>query len=307
LDYTTLLLQLKNKLISLEKEGLSYLNIEKMPEAEQRQLYKGLEEIISIENSISSNKKNLPLKKNSKKTHLEIFQKEHNPPKKLSNKTDCEILNEKETTWGKQQTHAEEFKQEINKNVKKNNIDSINVLYKRFESCKRCELGEIRNNFVFGNGSTESEIMFIGEGPGADEDKLGEPFVGRAGKLLTKMINTIGIDRQDVYITNIVKCRPPQNRNPTIKEISCCLPILKKQIDIVNPKLIITLGNVPSKTLVPDLPGITKVHGQILQYENWKLLPTFHPSYLLRNRASMPLAWDDFKIISDVAFESLKF
>ena len=101
------------------------------------------------------------------------------------------------------------------------------------------------------------------------------------------MINSIGIDRPDVYITNVVKCRPPQNRNPFEKEIESCFPILKKQIEIVDPKLIITLGNFAAKSLIPDLPGITRIHGKVFQYKNWGMLPTFHPSYLLRNRSSM--------------------
>ena len=197
----------------------------------------------------------------------------------------------------------------------KNKIDDISIknyfidkkellrhLYKEYQSCLNCELGGTRKNLVFGNGSSESKIMFIGEGPGADEDETGNPFVGRAGKLLTKMINSIGIERQDVYITNIVKCRPPQNRNPYEIEISSCSPILEKQIEIVDPKLIVTLGNFPAKTLIPNIPGITKIHGQIFQFENRTMLPTFHPSYLLRNRSSMSLAWEDFKIIPKLAF-----
>ena len=146
--------------------------------------------------------------------------------------------------------------------------------------------------------------MFIGEGPGAEEDTQGEPFVGRAGRLLTKMISAIGIERADVYITNIVKCRPPDNRNPTPAEISCCLPIIKQQIEILNPKLIVTLGNIPTKTLIPDIPGITKARGKIKQYEKWTVLPTFHPSYLLRNRSAMPQAWEDFKKITEFTFNS---
>ena len=122
--------------------------------------------------------------------------------------------------------------------------------------------------------------------------------MGRAGRLLTKMISSIGIERDDVYITNIVKCRPPENRNPTPAEISCCLPIIKKQIEILNPKLIVTLGNIPTKTFITDANGITKAHGKIKHYEKWTLLPTFHPSYLLRNRSAMPTAWEDFKIIA---------
>ena len=128
--------------------------------------------------------------------------------------------------------------------------------------------------------------------------------MGRAGRLLTKMISAIGIERDDVYITNIVKCRPPDNRNPNPAEISCCLPIVKQQIEILNPKLIVTLGNIPTKTLIPDVPGITKARGKIKQYEKWAVLPTFHPSYLLRNRSVMPRAWDDFKKITEFIFDN---
>ena len=116
------------------------------------------------------------------------------------------------------------------------------------------------------------------------------------------MVSAIGIERDDVYITNIVKCRPPENRNPTPAEISCCLPIIKQQIEILNPKLIVTLGNIPTKTLIPDSPGITKARGKLKKFEKWTVLPTFHPSYLLRNRSAMPQAWDDFKKITEFAF-----
>ena len=169
-----------------------------------------------------------------------------------------------------------------------------------------CALGKTRKNLVFGRGLANPPVMFIGEGPGADEDTQGEPFVGRAGRLLTKMIDAIGIERDDVYITNIVKCRPPDNRNPNPAEISCCLPIIKQQIEILNPKLIVTLGNIPTKTLIPDVPGITKAHGKIKQYEKWTVLPTFHPSNLLRNRSAMTQAWEDFKKITEFTFNSIQ-
>ena len=146
--------------------------------------------------------------------------------------------------------------------------------------------------------------MFIGEGPGADEDAQGEPFVGRAGKLLTKMIHSIGIDREDVYITNVVKCRPPGNRNPEPVEVASCMRILENQLKLVSPKLIVTLGNVPTRALLPDIQGITKVRGKPVQYKQWTMLPTFHPSYLLRNRTAMPLAGKDFRMIASMAFET---
>ena len=183
-------------------------------------------------------------------------------------------------------------------------IASLSYLFEKYKGCQKCALGKTRKNLVFGRGLSNPPIMFIGEGPGADEDTQGEPFVGRAGRLLTKMISAIGIERDDVYITNIVKCRPPDNRNPNPAEISCCLPIIKQQIEILNPKLIVTLGNIPTKTLIPDVPGITKSHGEIRHYEKWTVLPTFHPSYLLRNRSAIPQAWKDFKKITEYAFNS---
>jgi len=268
-------MKLEKKLISLQKGGLNYVNVKNLAKGENFSPFQDSDKKIPIENSV---------------------------PTEIKSKTDFQIINAQKKTSNKQ-TPEEKFYQIRSKDLQKNKRTYLNDLYQKNKSCQKCELGGMRNNFVFGNGSTESKIMFIGEGPGADEDKLGEPFVGRAGKLLTKMINTIGIERQDVYITNIVKCRPPQNRNPTTAEISCCIPILKKQIQLINPKLIITLGNVPSKTLIPDLPGISRVHGEIFQYKTWKLLPTFHPSYLLRNRAAIPLAWEDFKKIFELAFD----
>ena len=186
------------------------------------------------------------------------------------------------------------------------NFKSLSELFEKYKACQKCTLGQTRKKLVFGRGLSNPPIMFIGEGPGAEEDSKGEPFVGRAGRLLTKMISSIGIERDDVYITNIVKCRPPENRNPTPAEISCCLPIIKKQIEILNPKLIVTLGNIPTKTFITDANGITKAHGKIEHYEKWTLLPTFHPSYLLRNRSAMPQAWEDFKKITKLTFNSTK-
>ena len=179
---------------------------------------------------------------------------------------------------------------------------SLEELRKIHRNCTRCSLNSGRTKLVFGSGMSRASLMFIGEGPGADEDAQGEPFVGRAGKLLTKMIYSIGIDRQDVYITNVVKCRPPGNRNPKPLEIASCMGILENQLKLVSPKLIVTLGNVPTRALFPDIQGITKVRGKTLKFRDWTLLPTFHPSYLLRNRTAMSLAWKDFRAISSLAF-----
>jgi len=278
LDYPTLLQKLENKLQSLQSRGINYLNVSSIPNNELIEILSGLDEIVSNrENPSDKNSDNHDIK--NTKHHSEG------------------LIDINKTQSTKEKIDANSIKKSII-----NKKDLLSKLYQNNQSCLKCELGETRKNLVFGNGSSESKIMFIGEGPGADEDETGEPFVGRAGRLLTKMINSIGIDRQDVYITNIVKCRPPQNRNPSDTEISSCFPILKKQIEIVNPKLIVTLGNFPAKTLIPNMPGITKIHGDIFQFNNRTMLPTFHPSYLLRNRSSMPLAWEDFKKITELAF-----
>ena len=179
---------------------------------------------------------------------------------------------------------------------------SLEELRKIHRDCTRCPLGSGRTKLVFGSGTSRAPLMFIGEGPGADEDARGEPYVGRAGKLLTKMIHSIGIDRQDVYITNVVKCRPPGNRNPEPLEVASCMDILENQMKLVSPKLIITLGNVPTRALFPDIQGITKIRGKPVKFRDWTLLPTFHPSYLLRNRTAMFLAWKDFRAIATLAF-----
>ncbi|MBF0286943.1 MAG: uracil-DNA glycosylase [SAR324 cluster bacterium] len=182
--------------------------------------------------------------------------------------------------------------------------DTIESLYAQNADCERCPLSETRTNFVFGTGNVSTPLLFIGEGPGADEDRLGEPFVGKAGRLLTQMIQSIGIDRPDVYIANVVKCRPPKNRTPHAEEIAKCFPILHRQIELINPALIVTLGNVPTRALIPDASGITKSRGQIYHYQNWKVLPTFHPAYLLRNPAAMTSSWDDFKKIMTLCFDA---
>ncbi len=159
--------------------------------------------------------------------------------------------------------------------------------------CTRCGLHKGRKNVVFGEGNADCEIMFIGEGPGADEDEQGRPFVGRAGRLLTKMINKMGFAREDVYIANIVKCRPPGNRNPSPEEAQTCIPFLKKQIEILQPKAIIVLGNVPLQNLFGVDLRITKARGKFLEYDGIKVMPTFHPSYLLRNPKDKWLTWHD--------------
>jgi DNA polymerase len=160
--------------------------------------------------------------------------------------------------------------------------------------CTLCELHRTRNKSVFGDGNRKAELMFIGEGPGRDEDEQGIPFVGRAGQLLTKMINAMQFTREEVYIANIVKCRPPDNRNPTDVEAEKCLPYLNRQIDIIHPKVIVLLGAVPLKYLL-GLTGITKIRGTWYEYRGIKIMPTLHPAYLLRNPSAKKEAWEDLQ------------
>ncbi|MBL7035186.1 MAG: uracil-DNA glycosylase [SAR324 cluster bacterium] len=279
------------------------MNIEAMPKVELRRLLEGLG-IIGSSHAELQNKVEKSSFSFSEQSQSAVETKEHNShPSILPPSTGISDFQDKLSS-AKQQTITEAFAQMATQKTQPKAAENLSELAQQNASCKRCNLAKTRTNLVFGSGLSSSPVLFIGEGPGADEDAQGEPFVGRAGRLLTKMINTIGIEREDVYISNIVKCRPPENRNPTPAEISCCLPIIRQQIEIINPKLIVTLGNVPTKTLIPELPGITKVRGRILQYANWTMLPTFHPSYLLRNRSAMPLAWEDFKKIPELAFIS---
>jgi uracil-DNA glycosylase len=164
--------------------------------------------------------------------------------------------------------------------------------------CRRCKLAPTRTNIVFGEGSPKAELMFVGEGPGADEDATGRPFVGRAGQLLTKMIEAIDLKREDVYIANVVKSRPPGNRAPEADEVKACIPFLFRQIEAIRPKLIVALGNPAMQALLDTKIGITKMRGQLQDYprvSGIKVLPTFHPAYLLRSPDKKREAWEDLK------------
>jgi DNA polymerase len=173
--------------------------------------------------------------------------------------------------------------------------DPLAALRERMSDCRRCDLHESRTNVVFGEGNPRSDVMFIGEGPGADEDRTGRPFVGRAGALLTRIIQAMGLERRDVYIANIVKCRPPGNRDPEPDEISECLPYLESQIDIIEPKMICALGRVAAQTLVKDRRGISVLRGSFFEYRGIRLMPTFHPAACLRQPANKRLVWEDIK------------
>jgi len=176
--------------------------------------------------------------------------------------------------------------------------NELKELKKICENCTLCDLAKTRTKVVFGEGNPNAKLMFIGEGPGEMEDKTGRPFVGRAGQLLTKIIeNVLNLKRSDVYIANIVKCRPPNNRVPTIEEAETCKPYLLKQIEIVNPEIIVCLGKTAFMYLLNDNTPISKVRGQIFEYKGKKVIPTFHPSYLLRNPSAKKEAYKDFLLI----------
>ncbi len=161
--------------------------------------------------------------------------------------------------------------------------------------CYKCVLGKTRTNIVPGEGNLDAELMFIGEGPGEDEDLQGRPFVGRAGQLLTKMIEAMGYKREEVYIANIVKCRPPNNRAPFDEEAFACIGYLKRQIEIVSPKVIVSLGSTATKYLLNTDKRISTIRGEFQDYNGIKVMPTFHPSYLLRNQSMKKPAWEDLK------------
>jgi uracil-DNA glycosylase len=187
--------------------------------------------------------------------------------------------------------------QKKNKAVTKNNAEQLNDVGREVVGCQLCSLAKTRKNIVFGDGSTSAKIIFVGEAPGADEDEQGLPFVGRAGQLLTKIINAMGLERKDVYICNILKCRPPGNRNPLPDEIRLCEPYLKEQLKLISPQIICALGSFAAKTLLKTETPITALRGRFHSYEGIKLMPTYHPAYLLRNPPAKKQVWEDVQLI----------
>ncbi len=194
-----------------------------------------------------------------------------------------------------------------NNNSIKSLPNNLNDLENIVQSCYLCQLSKTRKNVVFGEGDTNADIMFVGEGPGAHEDMTGKPFVGRAGELLTKIIeNVLSIKREQVYIANIVKCRPPNNRVPTSQEVESCIPYLLKQINLIKPKIIITLGATAYNNLTNDKTPISKIRGEVLPFGDAKLIPTFHPSFLLRNPSAKKYVFADMKKVKKINDESLR-
>jgi len=173
--------------------------------------------------------------------------------------------------------------------------EKLEELREEIRNCQRCRLSKGRKNIVFGEGSANAELMFIGEAPGREEDIQARPFVGDAGKLLTRLISKMGLKREDVYIANIVKCRPPYNRNPEEDEIVACKRFVERQIEIIKPGVIVCLGKIAAQTLLGVGIPITKLRGNFFDYNGIPVMPTFHPAYLIRNPADKWLTWDDMQ------------
>ena len=189
--------------------------------------------------------------------------------------------------------------QKTSAEAKKFKQDLLDKLYEPYKKCIQCPLGFLgRTHVVFGEGNPDAELMFVGEAPGQDEDKQGRPFVGRSGQLLNKALAIANINREDVFITNVVKCRPPNNRTPLPIEINTCVSILLiHQIKIVRPKIICVLGSVALNTLLGNEYKITRVRGQIIDRETFKIIPTYHPSYVLRSPNQSNIFYEDIKLI----------
>jgi DNA polymerase len=184
----------------------------------------------------------------------------------------------------------------------------LNALREFIGDCQRCKLAPRRTNLVFGVGDPHAELMFVGEAPGADEDARGEPFVGRAGQLLTDIIERgMGLTRAQVYICNVIKCRPPENRNPQPDEVAACEPFLFRQIDLVRPKAIVALGSFAVQALLKVKTPISKLRGNWQTVRGVRMMPTFHPAYLLRNPADKRLVWADIQeVMAELGMETPK-
>src|SRR5215471_3494702 len=176
-------------------------------------------------------------------------------------------------------------------------VAALHAIREDIGDCTRCRLHKGRKNIVFGVGNVDADIMFVGEGPGADEDEQGEPFVGRAGQLLNNMISAMGLARRDVYIANVVKCRPPQNRTPERDECDTCSPFLMRQIEVIRPKVIVALGAVAAKNLLALNDSMANLRGRWYDFKGARLLVTYHPAYLLRDPRQKKEAWKDLQMV----------
>jgi uracil-DNA glycosylase family 4 len=187
-------------------------------------------------------------------------------------------------------------------------VAALESLKCQVATCELCpQLAKTRTQTVFGVGNPQPRVVFFGEAPGADEDRQGEPFVGRAGQLLTKIIEAMGFKREDVYILNVLRCRPPENRNPTEEETENCRPWFEATLRVLQPEYIVCVGSVPTKALFPDAASIGKMRGKFYQWNGAKVVCTYHPSYLLRNPEAKKFVWDDMKmLLADMGLEAPK-
>jgi DNA polymerase len=229
-----------------------------------------------------------------------------------------EVFISNETLQKKTEAHKNETSEDIkaegvnihsDTNIKSSSEDKYTLLKNLEEEvkvCKKCDLGSTRNNAVFGEGSYDAEILFIGEAPGREEDSQGRPFVGRAGQLLDRLLNNLKIRRESVFIGNILKCRPPNNRNPEQSEIESCTPYLVRQIEFINPIIIVALGNYPTQFFTGSKEGITKLRGSVFKWRDWTVIPTYHPAACLRNPNLKKPLWDDVKLILELADKERK-
>ncbi len=176
-------------------------------------------------------------------------------------------------------------------------MDTLDTIRGELGQCLRCPLGEFRTNLVFGSGNGKARLVFVGEAPGREEDLAGEPFVGEAGRLLTKIIQAMGFEREQVYICNVLKCRPPGNRNPRPEEIGVCEPFLRRQLRVIGPEVIVALGTFSAQSLLQSREPISRLRGRFHDYHGIALMPTFHPAYLLRNPAMKRHVWDDMQVV----------
>ncbi len=206
-----------------------------------------------------------------------------------------------ESVFDNADTYNKETKVELSKSEK---IVELKKLEEQVKRCTKCELCKNRTNVVFGVGDPDADLIFVGEAPGYYEDEQGEPFVGKAGQLLTKIIESIGMKRGEVYIANILKCRPPENRNPNANEIVMCSPHLIRQIEIIRPKIICALGTFAAQTLLNTTESIGNLRGKFFEYQGVKFLATYHPAYLLRNPNDKKKVWADIKKVRDFLKES---
>jgi len=182
-------------------------------------------------------------------------------------------------------------------------VETLEDIRNDLGDCRRCMLCETRKNLVFGVGSSSARVLFVGEAPGRDEDLQGEPFVGEAGQLLTKMIRAMGYERQEVYICNVLKCRPPENRNPSPEEITECSPFLLRQVRSIAPKAIVALGTFASQTLLETREPISRLRGRFHDYHGTPLMPTFHPAFLLRSPEKKREVWEDLQKVMKLMLE----